>query len=119
MKHQFDSLRMRAEDADGRTLRSEAKVQALSEAKTKAEAELKFVGRRYVACLVTRQITHTRIARAKSELQRLRGLIKGHDKFVMENKIQLDMLKQLRGNMEKLQKDAEADPVEMVIETMK
>jgi len=37
----------------------------------------------------------------------------------MENKIQLDMLKQLRGNMEKLQKDAEADPVEMVIETMK
>ena len=62
MKNQFDILRMRAEDADGKKLRSEQKVQGLTDAKTKLEAELKFVGRRYVACLVTRNISNTRIA---------------------------------------------------------
>ena len=71
---------MRAEDADGRAARSDAKLQALIDAKAKLEAELMFVGRRYVACLVTRQISNTRIARAKAELDKLKDFIKGQNK---------------------------------------
>lgn len=87
--------------------------------KTKLEAELKFVGRRYMACLVTRHISNTRIAQQKSELKRLNGLIKTHDQFMVANQLQLHMLGQLRENMEKLQKDAEADPVELLVDLMK
>ena len=38
---------------------------------------------------------------------------------MMENRLQLSMLGQLRANMEKLQKDAEQDPVELLVDLMK
>ena len=38
---------------------------------------------------------------------------------MVANQLQLQMLKQLRENMEKLQKDAEADPVELLVDLMK
>tara|TARA_B110000285_G_C14699952_1_gene412972 strand:+ start:83 stop:355 length:273 start_codon:yes stop_codon:yes gene_type:complete len=38
---------------------------------------------------------------------------------MMANQLQLNMLGQLRENMEKLQKDAEADPVELLVDLMK